>query len=243
MDKAVTLRTWDRVRAFARAKALFRDGDAILLAVSGGPDSMAMLDLFARFARARNLRLSVAHLDHGIRGREAAADSAFVEKEALARGLKFCGGKADVPALARKTGLGLEAAAREARYRFLASAAKKTGARLAAAAHHADDHAETVLMNLLRGTEPKGLLGIPVKRPLAPGVTLIRPMACLKRSEIEDYLKANRVRSRKDRTNDDEKHTRNWVRRTLIPLMERRHPRLRERLVELSVKLSRNLKD
>ena len=116
---------------------------------------------------------------------------------------------------------------------------------LVATAHHSDDHAETILVNLLRGTEPKGLLGIPVKRPLcAKGknrVSLIRPLLAVSRSEIEVYLKANALPSRKDHTNDDEYYTRNWIRKTLLPLMLKKQPRLREHLCELSEKLSRAL--
>ena len=116
---------------------------------------------------------------------------------------------------------------------------------MVATAHHSDDHAETIILNLLRGTEPKGLLGIPAKRELCRGrtkVDLIRPMLAVSRREIEAYLEANGLSSRKDRTNNDEYYTRNWIRKTLLPLMLKKQPRLCEHLGEFSRKLSNILK-
>jgi tRNA(Ile)-lysidine synthase len=115
-----------------------------------------------------------------------------------------------------------------------------------ATAHHSDDHTETILLNLLRGTEPKGLLGIPARRELCRKgkfrVDLIRPMLAVSRREIEAYVAANGLPSRKDHTNDDEHYTRNWIRKTLLPLLEKKQPRIREHLAELSQKLSLALK-
>ncbi len=241
-DKAVTLGFWNRVAANARRRGLFRDGDSILLAVSGGPDSVAMLDFFAGQARTHRLKLYVCHVNHRLRGRLADADAAFVKRLAAVYGLPASVLAADVKKLAKAHGKSVEHAARDARYRLLAAAALKRGCRLVATAHHADDHAETVILNLLRGTEPKGLLGIPERRELCRRgrvrVEVIRPLLAVSRREIEGYLKANSLPSRKDHTNDDEKYTRNWVRRTLLPLMLKKQPRLREHLTELSAKLS-----
>ncbi len=244
--KAVTLNFWNKVSANARRRRLFRDGDAILLAVSGGPDSVAMLDYFAGQARTHRLRLHVCHVNHKLRGRLADLDAAFVRRLGAGYGLATTVLTARVGALARRHGKSVEHAARDARYALLARAALKAGCRLVATAHHADDHAETVLLNLLRGTEPKGLLGIPERRPLgAKGrarTEVIRPLLAVTRREVEEYLKANSLPSRRDHTNDDEHYTRNWIRRTLLPLMTKRQPRLREHLGELSSKLSGYLK-
>ncbi|OGR72351.1 MAG: tRNA lysidine(34) synthetase TilS [Elusimicrobia bacterium GWC2_63_65] len=240
--RAVTLNFWNRVGANARRRRLFRDGDSILLAVSGGPDSVAMLDFFAGQARTHRLELFICHINHKLRGRLADADAAFVKRLGAGYGLETVILSADVKKLAKKHGYSTEHAARNARYALLGRTALRKGCRLVATAHHSDDHAETVLLNLLRGTEPKGLLGIPERRPLCgkgkARVELIRPLLAVSRREIEEYLKANSLPSRKDHTNEDEYYTRNWIRRTLLPLMLKKQPRLREHLEELSAKLA-----
>ncbi|MDA8130282.1 MAG: tRNA lysidine(34) synthetase TilS [Elusimicrobia bacterium] len=242
MDKAVTLGFWNRVNANARRRRLFHDGDSILLAVSGGPDSVAMLHFFSGQARSHRLKLHVCHVNHKLRGKAADADAAFVKRLAAEYGLTASILSADVRKLAKARGESLEHAARNARYRLLSATALKKGCRLVATAHHADDHAETVILNLLRGTEPKGLLGIPERRELCrrggKRVDLIRPLLAVSRADIEAYLKANELSSRKDHTNEDEHYTRNWIRKTLLPLMLKKQPRLRAHLAELSAKLS-----
>ncbi len=243
--RSVTLNLWNRVGANARRRRLFHDGDSILLAVSGGPDSVVLLDFFAGQARAHRLKLHVCHINHKLRGRLADADAAFVKELAAGYGLGASILSADVKKLAKAHGKSVEHAARDARYRLLSAVALKKGCHAVATAHHADDHAETVILNLLRGTEPRGLLGIPERRELCrkgkKKVELIRPLLAVSRREIEQYLKANCLPSRRDHTNDDEKYTRNWIRKTLLPLMLKKQPRLREHLAELSAKLSHTL--
>lgn len=239
--KAFTLRLWGRINAHCRKRRLFRDGDSILLAVSGGPDSVMMLDYFAKLARTRRLRLAVAHLNHKLRGADSDRDEAFVKKLGASYGLPTITGKAAVAAAARRQGLSVEHAARRSRYDFLSKIALEQKCSFVATAHHADDHTETVLLNLLRGTEPKGLLGIPVKRPLVNKgrrtVYVIRPLLAVTRKEILAYLSLNGLPSRRDKSNDDEKYTRNWLRRTVLPLIEKKQPRFGAHMLELSEKL------
>lgn len=243
--KSCTLRFWDKINAGARKHGLFRDGDSVILAVSGGPDSAAMLDFFAKQARKRRLTLLLAHLNHKIRGGEADKDEAFAKKLGRAYGLETVTERTDVPALAKKLKISVEHAARRARYDFLSRLALKRKFRLIATAHHADDHAETFLLNLLRGTEPKGLMGIPVKRALRRGngaaISVIRPLLPVTRAEIMEYVKTNAIAHRKDKSNEDEKHRRNWLRKTLIPLIEKKQPRFKAHLAELSAKLARGI--
>jgi tRNA(Ile)-lysidine synthase len=236
--RRATLNAWNRINSFSRERALFRDRDSIALAVSGGPDSVVMLDYFARQARGRRLKLHVCHINHGLRGAESDADEKFVRRLAESYGLPCGVFRARVKALAKKTGSGTEHAARTERYRLLLKYARANGCRLVATAHHSDDNAETVLLNLLRGTRARGLAGIPPSRPLGGGVRVIRPLMALTRREIEAYLKANGVKARKDSTNDDQKYTRNWIRATLLPLLEKKQPRIREHLIEIAEDLS-----
>ncbi|MDT8286397.1 MAG: tRNA lysidine(34) synthetase TilS [Elusimicrobiales bacterium] len=236
--RKATLNAWNKINAFSRERSLFRDRDSIMLAVSGGPDSVVMLDYFARQARGRRLKLHVCHINHGLRGAESDADEKFVRRLAGSYGLPCGVFSAKVRALAKKTGSGTEHAARTERYRLLLRYARSRGCRLVATAHHADDNAETVLINLLRGTRAKGLAGIPPSRPLGGGVRVIRPLMALGRREIEVYLRANAMKSRKDSTNDDQKYTRNWIRATLLPLLEKKQPRIREHLIEIAEDLS-----
>ena len=240
--RARTLRFWTKINAYAGKHGLFGENDSILLAVSGGPDSVVMLDYFAKQARRRRLTLLVAHLNHGIRGKNADKDEAFVKRLGRAYGIETVTCRRDVPALAKRKGISVEHAARQARYEFLSGLAAKRKFRVVATAHHADDHAETILLNLMRGTEPKGLLGIPVKRPLSAakpaGTKVIRPLLSVTRTEILAYIKANGLAYRRDESNENEKYRRNWLRKTLIPLIEKKQPQFRTRLTELSAKLA-----
>jgi tRNA(Ile)-lysidine synthase len=201
-----------------------------------------MLDFFAKQARRRRLVLLIGHLNHKIRGKDSDKDEAFVKKLGRTYGIETVTARTDVPAMAKRRKTGIEHAARLARYDFLTKLALKRKFRLIATAHHADDHAETFLLNLLRGTEPKGLLGIPVKRTLAgrasAAVSVIRPLLRVTRAEIMEYVKANRLSHRKDKSNEDEKFLRNWLRKTLIPLIEKKQPRFKAHLAELSAKLA-----
>jgi len=244
-QKTATLQLWDSINSFSRRRALFKKGDSILVAVSGGPDSVVLLDFLAKQARSNGLRLCVAHLNHLLRGKAANTDENFVKTLGKTYGLETITARIDVHSLAKKLKMSVEHAARRARYGFLLKTALKQNCPLVATAHHSDDHAETVMLNLMRGTEPKGLLGIPTKRPLgAKGrrrVFVIRPMLAVSRKEIMEYARLNRLPFRKDKTNEDEKYTRNWLRKTLLPLIERRHPRFRTRLLELSEKLTHRL--
>ena len=135
-------------------------GEHLLIALSGGADSVALACLLAQFREEYALRLTAAHLNHGIRGADADADAALCRSLCERLGIPLIEGRADVPRIARERGQGLEAAAREARYGFLREVRLRCGADRIALAHHLDDQAETVLMHLLRGTGPEGVCGM-----------------------------------------------------------------------------------
>ena len=204
-----------------------------MVAVSGGADSVSLLDILHSLSEER-LKLVVAHLNHRLRGEESDGDEAFVAALAQRYGLPFVCERVDVAALAGRARLSLEDAGRRARYAFLTKTAENYRASSIAVAHHLDDQAETVLMRLLRGAGGSGLsamgsvsAGI-VKRPLLP----------LSRAELEQYLKDRGLTWRNDSTNADTKILRNSIRHELIPLLKRYNPRISQRLAATAETLS-----
>ncbi|MCG2726228.1 MAG: tRNA lysidine(34) synthetase TilS [Elusimicrobia bacterium] len=244
--KSLTLKILDKINSNSRKYSLFKNGDSILLAISGGPDSIMMLDFFAKHSKKRNINLCICHINHQIRGSNSDKDEAFVKKLGRKYDIETISKKIDIPLLAKKKKISVEHAARLARYDFLIQTAKKKNCPIIATAHHSDDNVETVLLNLIRGTNPKGLLGIPIKRPLwekgRKKIYAIRPLMAIDRGEILAYIKIHKLSSRKDKTNEDEKHTRNWIRKTLLPLIEKKQPQFRQHMIEMSVKLDKEIR-
>jgi tRNA(Ile)-lysidine synthase len=218
-------------------------GTGLLLAVSGGPDSICLADATLAIVSKCGLRPVIAHLDHGLRGQAGRDDAEFVRTFAAERGVPALIEAADVPAIARDRRLSLEVAARQARYAFLARAAGQAGALQVALAHHADDQAETVLLRLLRGTGPAGLRGMQLRSPL-PGATqftAVRPLLRITRGEIERYCHDQNLRPRHDATNDELHHARNRIRHELLPALERYNPNIRAVLARLADTMASDL--
>jgi tRNA(Ile)-lysidine synthase len=210
------------------ARVLGDLGAAGVVAVSGGPDSVALLR--ALLLLRPGAPLTVAHLNHCLRGADSDADQAFVtalHARRIAEGatLGWRCERIDVAALARERGENLEAVARQVRYGWLAQVARDAGATWVATGHTADDQAETVLHRLLRGTGLKGLCGIRARRELAPGVEVVRPLLHVTRAEVVTFLSALGQDFREDATNADLRYTRNRIRHELLPhLVERYNP-------------------
>lgn len=236
-QKEFAARVWSKLVAFEKAHALLPRGGRILAAVSGGPDSVCLAHWLSVQARRKGLAVRLLHVHHGLRGREADRDAAFVAKLGVKLGLPVTIARADVKGLAKARGLGLEEAGRKERYRILAARARRGRFSAVATGHQLDDQAETVLLHLLRGTSLEGLGGMPPRRVLAPGVALIRPLLPLTREEVRDYLEVHGLLSRQDRSNSDSKFTRNWVRREVLPLLEDRAPGVKERLAAVAEKV------
>ncbi len=223
--------------------ALFQQGEAVVLGVSGGPDSLAMCHLFLRLREALGIELYALHLDHQIRGQESEADARFVSSLATGWGLPCYIARLDVPRIAKERKLSLEEAARRARYTLLGQEALRLGTRVVCVAHNADDQAETVLMHLLRGSGMAGLRGMlpvtplsdyhllePVERLGEEGGTplLVRPLLHIPRQDIEAYCAAQGLKPRFDRSNLDTTYFRNRLRHEAIPLLEALNPNLRK---------------
>ena len=220
----VSTRLVDRVRRAVRS--LERCGLGVVAAGSGGPDSVALLHaLIAARDPAAPFPVTVAHLNHQLRGAEGDADEAFtadLHARLTAAGAPALGlrvGRIDVAARARAEGANLEATARRVRYGWLAEVAREAGARWVATGHTADDQAETVLHRLLRGTGLQGLRGVAARRALEPGLGVVRPLLQTTRAEILAYLNALGQPFRVDSTNSDLSFTRNRIRRELLPLL------------------------
>ena len=186
----------------------------VLLAVSGGVDSMCMADMFSRAVE----EYAVAHCNFHLRGAESDADAEFVQKWAEAHGVPFFRADFDTSAYASEHGISIEMAARELRYAWFARVAVEHGFDAVAVAHNANDNAETLILNLLRGTGLRGLRGIAAEAYLPPGrVRLLRPMLGMTREEIEAYAAEHGVEYRVDSTNADSGYKRNRIRNDVFP--------------------------
>ena len=202
---------------FVREQRLFSPGNKILLGVSGGIDSVVMLDLFLRISHSWNLKLAVVHVNHHLRGRSADTDEQFVRNLARDFNLPFYGLKSDVKSYSKKNRLSIEAGAREVRFRFFDRMLKQLGYDSVALAHHADDQAETVLMHLVQGSGLRGLRGMLPKRD-----RIIRSLLPITRGEIEKYSIERKLKFVVDKSNYETRHTRNKIRWDVLQPLKRR---------------------
>jgi len=204
------------LRALEKATGAWTKSQRHMVGVSGGRDSVALLHALHALSFTR---LTVCHLDHGLRGRSGAADARFVKKLCLRLGLNFLGDTADAKAFAASHKLSLETAARKVRYDFFERCARQTRCPRLVLAHHADDQVETALFHFLRGSGMSGLAGM---RPRSERGRLIilRPLLGVWREEIDVYVAGKKLNFREDASNADPAHTRNRLRNTLLPQLE-----------------------
>ncbi|HEU4963410.1 MAG TPA: tRNA lysidine(34) synthetase TilS [Bacilli bacterium] len=228
----------EKVLATVRRHNLFAEKETVLVAVSGGVDSMVLLQVMLELREVFDLQLGVVHVEHGLRGDESREDALFVERTAQRLKLPFYKYEADVGALAEEAGLPIQVAARQVRYEFFARVAQEVGAQKVATAHHADDQAETVLMRVLRGTSMRGLAGIPIRREVSDEeVTyqVVRPLLEVRRAEIEEAAVRLGVSYREDASNASDKYLRNKIRIRLLPELEQDYnPNVRQSLWQLA---------
>ena len=201
-----------------RQYAMFQEKDRVLVAVSGGPDSIALLYVLHHLVPSLNLKLLVAHVNHLLRGEESTQDAAFVRNIAFELGLKFCLTEVDVRARASEKKMSTQEAARDLRYEAFIDLGKRYQVSKIALAHTADDQAETVLMHILHGAGPEGMGGIP---PVREGL-FVRPLIKMPRTMIEAFLKRERISFRHDSSNDSRKYLRNRIRLDLFACFEKR---------------------
>jgi tRNA(Ile)-lysidine synthase len=189
----------------------------VVLAVSGGADSVALLRAFCTLCESKTDRHAVAHYNHGLRAAASDEDERFVAKLSESFGLPFVSERADSEIMQARARDGLEATARRLRYDFLEQVAQQQECRFVATAHTSDDQVETVLHRIVRGTGLGGLAGIPFTRPLGPNAQVVRPLLELTRSDVLQYLGELQQPYRHDASNDELHFTRNRIRHELLP--------------------------
>jgi len=220
------------LQEFVKKHKLFENGEKIIAAVSGGIDSMVLLDALHRLSERMSLKVAVAHFNHQLRQAESDADESFVLESAKERGLECYIERANIEAASEAKKISIQEAAREARYEFLTKLRRSLGFQKIATAHHADDNTETILFNLFRGAGVHGLSGIPVMRS---DLCVIRPLIFATRERIENYAATRNIRYREDSTNSDSHYTRNFLRNKLIPMIrENVNPNLTATLLRTS---------
>jgi tRNA(Ile)-lysidine synthase len=212
-----------RVLGYIREHHLVDAGQTMLVSVSGGQDSVCLLHLLNQLQPELGIKLHVAHLDHQLRGKESAADARYVARLAKSLGIPATVAKRDAAAYQKEHGLSLEEAAREVRYNFLAETAAAAGADAVAVGHTLDDHVETILLHLVRGTGTRGLRGLqPVTKRRVSGkdLTIVRPLLTVRRDETGAYCTRFELKPRQDATNLSMEPLRNRVRLELLPLLQ-----------------------
>ena len=212
---------------FIRENELIKPGSTLVCAVSGGKDSVCLLHVMRSLQKELSITVKAAHLNHQLRGEESDRDEAFVRSLCESLSVPLTVSHADVLTRCKETGESVEEAARVLRYRFFASLEG-----VVATAHTQDDNLETVLLNLVRGTALRGLCGIPPKRG-----QIIRPMLCVSRAEVEQYLLQNDLAHVEDSSNDSRLPLRNRLRHEVLPLLRRENPSLSGTLLRGSLLL------
>jgi tRNA(Ile)-lysidine synthase len=226
-----------RVKSFIREHSLVERQDCLLVAVSGGPDSICLLHILIQLKDELGIRLHVAHLDHQLRGVESDADAQYVVEMAQRLGIPATIEQQDAKAYQAEHHLSLEEAAREVRYRFLADTASTVGASRIATGHTLDDQAETILMHLVRGTGTRGLRGLKPctmwQLPLGEEkrLVVVRPLLRVSRQETTDYCRSHQLKPQIDASNLSLSPLRNRIRLKLLPLLESYNPRVVEALL------------
>lgn len=210
---------------------LINSGDKIVLGVSGGPDSIAMLDILRQLRIEFNFEIYVVHINHNIRGKDAEEDEEYVKNYCQKYNIKCFSKKIDVPTIAKTEKIGTEEAGRKVRYEYFEEILKETKSNKIAIAHNKNDKVETIIMHMLRGSGISGLRGI---EPIREN-KFIKPLIECDRKEIEKYCQENNLQPRIDKTNFENEYTRNKIRNIVIPYIKKEfNPNIIETITRLA---------
>ena len=224
-----------KVKETIKKYNLINSGDRIVLGVSGGPDSIAMLDILRQLRDEIKFEIYVVHINHNIRGKDADEDEEYVKKYCENYNIKCFSKKIDVPTIAQNEKIGTEEAGRKVRYEYFDEILQKTNSNKIGIAHNKNDKVETIIMHLLRGSGVSGLRGI---EPIREN-KFIKPLIECDRQEIEKYCKENNLQPRIDKTNFENEYTRNKIRNIVIPyIKEQFNPNIIETITRLSEVIS-----
>jgi len=225
MKKLISSAVVQKALQFIREQELLKNGDSVVVGLSGGPDSTFLLQLLLIIQNIFDIKIYAAHLNHKLRGKEADADEEFVKEFCKKNKIECLIDKKDIRKIAQEKKQSIEETARIERYKLFNEALQKFKANKIATGHTLNDNAETMIFNFIRGSGVSGLRGIPVKRD-----NIIRPLLGLTKEEILDFLKKENVPFRVDSTNLEEDYTRNFIRNKIIPLLSEINPSLYETL-------------
>lgn len=231
----------NKVTEFMQRHQLLKEETTVLVGVSGGPDSMALLHFYVSIMDEWKLDVVAISLDHQLRGSQSKADLAYVEEVCRTWQIPFVASSADVRGYQLSHQVSTQVAAREVRYQFFKQQMEKFEADYLALGHHGDDQLETMLMSFARSTSTTALSGIPVKRKFSTGF-IVRPFLCLSKVEIMKYCKDHRIQPRIDPSNEDETYTRNYFRKQIIPLIKEKNSNIHTTVQRLSESLQEDEK-
>jgi tRNA(Ile)-lysidine synthase len=228
-----------KVEAFLEKRQFNWNNKGVLVGVSGGPDSLALLHFLWNQQKRWNLQVAAAHVDHMFRGDESMAEALFVKKFCEDRNIPFEMRQVNIPEYMEQSGLSSQVAARERRYDFFKEVLEKRNLSILALGHHGDDQIETILMRLTRGSTGKARAGIPFSRRFHHGL-LVRPFLCLNREEIEQYCLLHQLDPRRDPSNEKEVYSRNRFRKHVLPFLRKENPQVHEHFQRLSEDIERD---
>ncbi|UOQ44659.1 tRNA lysidine(34) synthetase TilS [Halobacillus salinarum] len=213
------------VDSFVEKHQLIQPKSTVVVAVSGGPDSMALLHYFLQKKEQWQLSIIAASVDHGLRGEHSLADLNYVKKTAEQWNINFFGTSVDVQSYKQQQGVGTQEAARVLRYQYFHQVMTEVNADVLAFAHHGDDQAETLFMQMVRSARPEAVQGMPIKRPFGTG-SIIRPFLCVAKQELLHYCEQHQIGFKLDASNEETNYTRNAFRKHIMPLLKEQNPKI-----------------
>lgn len=214
-----------KVKEYIDKHQLIKEGDSLLVACSGGADSIALVQALINLKEIYHVEMGIVHTDHQLRGEESEEDMRFVERFAASLNIPFHAATLEVPKRVAAEGGNVQVICREERYSYFEQTMKNFHYKKLVLGHHADDQIESVIMSLARGSNSSTITGIPRTRPFSEG-HIIRPFLCVTKKEIFDFIQFNALLFRHDPSNDKHTYTRNRIRHTIVPLLREENPNI-----------------